>query len=416
MKEKPAIAERVASPERLGGMLPVTDGRGWAAMGGIGTLLLAAMAWGVAGRIPLTVAGTGILVKSGGVLEVIPVAGGLVGDVAVEVGEMVNEGQIVARIIQPEVSTRVQIAKATLADLRERRKQLAEFGDNNMRLQRDNLARQRSAAEQSIIGGQDMVRWAKERIRIQAGLVDKGLLLPQAVLETREKEHQALEQIGKARSDLAAITAKEVQLRNELAERLAESDSKVAEAERTVDQTGRELQAKSQVVTPYTGRILEVLTEKGKMVEPGEAILRLDLAGRSVRGLEVVIFVPSSQGKQIKVGMPTLIAPATTKVEEYGFMLAKVSSVSDFPATVKGMEHVLKNEKLVEALAGSDAPYEIHADLVVDPTTVSQYRWSSSKGPAERIHSGTLASARVAVAYCRPLQLLLPIFGTRCGL
>jgi HlyD family secretion protein len=70
---------------------------------------------------------------------------------------------------------------------------------------------------------------------------------------------------------------------------------------------------------------------------------------------------------------------------------------------------VLKNEKLVETLAGSDAPYEVRADLLIDPTTPSQHRWSSSRGPSERIRSGTLATARIVVAYRRPIQLLLPV-------
>jgi HlyD family secretion protein len=90
-------------------------------------------------------------------------------------------------------------------------------------------------------------------------------------------------------------------------------------------------------------------------------------------------------------------------------MMATVTSVSDFPATVKGMQRVLKNEKLVDALSQDDTPYEVHADLIVDPTTPSHYRWSSSQGPPQEIRSGTLASAQIAVDHRRPIQLLFPI-------
>jgi HlyD family secretion protein len=263
--------------------------------------------------------------------------------------------------------------------------------------------------EQSLASGRSMVRWATGKIRTQSDLVKRGLLLPQTLLETREKQQQALQQIGRGQSELAQIAVKALELRNQREQMLTESQSKIAETERAIGQMEQELQAKTQIVTPYTGRILEILTEQGMIADAGEPVMRLDLSGRSVRGLEAVIFVPSSNGKQIQVGMPALIAPATVNKEEYGMMVGKVTSVSDFPATVRGMQRVLKNEKLVETLSGTDAPYEVHAEIEVDPGTESRFRWSSSKGPPQRIRSGTLAMASIAVAYRRPLQLLLPM-------
>jgi HlyD family secretion protein len=400
--------DRLASPEQLDLLLPVVDSRGWVALAALGTVLLVAIVWSIVGSIPRNLSATGILLKSGGVLEVIPVAGGLISDVSVNVGDSVTEGQVVARMSQPEVSARLQQTKAALLDLRERHRQLLEFGDKNAKLESENLARQRAAVGQSLASAESLLRWTSKKIRIQAGLVDRGLLLRQTLLESREKRHEALEQIGRAKSELAQIAVKSLELRNAHQELVAASQAKIAETERIVEQTARELQSKTQIVAPYTGRVLEILAEQGMVIAAGDPILRLDLAGRTVRGLEAILFVPSSQGKQIQVGMPVLIEPATVKKEEYGVMLGRVTSVSEFPATIKGMQRVLKNEKLVETLAGTDAPYEVRSDLAVDPTTVSRYRWSSSKGPPERIRSGTLARASIVVSYRRPIELLIP--------
>jgi HlyD family secretion protein len=408
--------DRLASPEQLDQLLPVTDRKGWAAMVGLGTVLLVALAWGVLGRIPQNVSGTGILVKSGGVLDVLPVASGLITDLAVSVGDSVVEGQVVARIAQPEVSGRLRQAKALLAELRERHGQLVQFGDKNLTLQAENLARARAAVEQSIEGARAVARWSARKARIQTGLVERGLLLKETHLETLQKQQAAEEQISKGKSELAQIAVKELELRNQQQQQIAESHAKVADAERLVQVTARELETKGQVVTPYTGRILEILTNQGMVVATGEPVMRLDLSGRTVRGLEAIIFVPSSQGKQVRVGMPVMIAPATAKKEEYGMMIARVTSVSDFPTTLKAMQRVLKNERLVDTLAGTDAPYEVHADLIGDPSTESQYKWSSSKGPPEKIRSGTLASADIAVALRRPIQLLLPLFRKKADL
>ncbi len=408
--------DRLASPEQLDQLLPVTDRKGWVALTGLATVLAVALVWGVLGRIPQNVSGTGILVKSGGVLDVLPVASGLITDVAVSVGDSVVEGQVVARIAQPEVSARRRQAKAVLAELRDRHAQLVQFGDKNLTLQAENLARARAAVEQSIVGARAVVRWSARKAQIQTGLVERGLLLKETLLETLQKRQAADEQISKGKSELAQIAVKELELRNQQQQQIAESQAKVADADRLVQVTSRELETKSRVVSPYTGRILEILANQGMVVATGEPVMRLDLSGRTVRGLEAVIFVPSSQGKQVRVGMPVMIAPATAKKEEYGMMLARVTSVSDFPTTLKAMQRVLKNERLVDTLAGADAPYEVHVDLIVDPTTVSQYRWSSSKGPPEKIRSGTLASADIAVAYRRPIQLLLPLFRKKANL
>src|SRR5205823_6052320 len=130
----------------------------------LGAILIAGITWGVLGRVPQNVSGTGILVKSGGVLDIIPVAPGQITDVAVNVGDQVTAGQVVARVAQPEVAARLEEAKANLATLRERHRQLLEFGDKNMVLQRENLARQRATTERSIASAEKMVRWMDQKI------------------------------------------------------------------------------------------------------------------------------------------------------------------------------------------------------------------------------------------------------------
>jgi HlyD family secretion protein len=407
--------DRLASPEQLDQLLPVTDARGWVGLSAIGLALVVAVMWGIFGSIPENVTGTGILVRSGGVLEVTPVASGLITDVAVAVGETVVEGQVVARLSQPQLSAQLHQATATLASLRERHEELLAFGSKDLALQHAQLARQRSAVEEAKHGARSLEHETSEKLRIQEQLVKEGLMLRQTLLETREKQHQAIERMSDAKSQLAQIAVKELELRNRQTEEVAISQMKIEDAQRAVEALNHELQSKTQVVSPYTGRVLELMTEQGIMAQAGEPIMRLDPTGRAVQGLEAVIYVPSYFGKQIRVGMSVLITPATVKQEEFGMMMGKVSSVSDFPATVKGMQRVLKNEKLVSSLAGSDAPYEVHTELMMDPTTFSLYRWSSSQGPPQKIQSGTLAMANIAVAYRRPAELVLPMLRAYAG-
>ena len=146
----------------------------------------------------------------------------------------------------------------------------------------------------------------------------------------------------------------------------------------------RELKSNTEVVSQHTGRILEIIADQGTLIGAGDAIVTLDLMGRTVKELEVVLYVPSSYGKQIQVGMTAYVSPSTVKREEFGLMVGRVTYVSDYPSTSRGMLRILKNDKLLTSLVGTDSPYEVHADLLVDEHTFSGYRWSSSQGRRSR--------------------------------
>lgn len=408
--------ERLSSPEQLDQLMTVTDPRGWIVLSALGLILFTAVVWGFTGSVPQSVGGTGILVRSGGVFEIIALSGGRVADIAVEVGDEVTEGQVVARLAQPELSDSLREAKAVLAALEKEHAEIVAFGSRDVALQTRLLAQQRATLEQSIAANEQSARWYAEKIGIQEKLVQEGLITRQTLLNTRQQLDDAKQRISDGRSQIAQIAVKELDLRNRRAEDLRASQTKIDQQKRAIAELGGDVQSNTEIVAQQTGRILEILTEQGNVVNKGEAILTLDMLGRTVKDLEAVIFVPSIYGKQIKVGMPALIAPSTVKQEEFGLMLARVTYVSDFPATPRGMRRVLKNDKLVSTLAGSDAPYEVHADLLIDANTVSKYKWTSSHGPPLRIQSGTLAGAQITVAARRPIEMVLPLLREYTGL
>lgn len=408
--------ERLASPEQLDQLLRVTDVRGWVVLVAIGVVLLTALGWGVVGSIPETVSGVGMLIRSGGVFEVVPIASGRVTDLAVNVGDVVSEGQVVARMEQPDLANRLQQAKAQLANLRVEHAQVVANGARDLALQFAALAQQRANVAQSITTAEQSATWYRDKIAIQERLVREGLLIRQTLLNTHGQLDDSEQKISEGNGQLAQIAVHELQLHTQRQDALRASQSRVDEQARLVAQLEDELKTKTEIVAPFTGRILEVMAEEGSIVAAGQPILSLDLTGRTVKDLVAVIYVPSIDGKRIRVGMPILIAPSTVKQEEYGMMLGRVTYVSDFPATSRGMLRVLKNDRLVAGLSGSDAPYEIHADLVLDPATASRYQWSSSKGPPLQIESGTLATARITVAAKRPLELVVPLVRRYTGI
>lgn len=169
-----------------------------------------------------------------------------------------------------------------------------------------------------------------------------------------------------------------------------------------------ELDYKSQIISQIDGRILELNMNKGSIIQPGESLGTLEQYGGTVK-MEAVIYVPAEQGGIILPGMEAQISPTIVNKEEYGFMLGRVISVSDYPATIKSMMETLGNENLVSLLAGQDAPLMVKIDLIPDSNTKSGYRWSTPGGPPMSIHSGSIIQSAVITHREKPISKVIPL-------
>ncbi len=181
--------------------------------------------------------------------------------------------------------------------------------------------------------------------------------------------------------------------------------------EKQVIQLREELDYDSQIISEISGRILELNIKKGSIIQPGETLVTLDQYGGTVK-MEAVIYVPAELGGDIFVGMEAQISPTIMNKEEYGFMLGRVTAISDYPATTQSMMQTLGNENLVALLAGQGAPLMVLIDLIPDSSTKSGYRWSSPEGPPISIHSGTIIKSAVITNREKPISKVIPFFSS----
>lgn len=95
-----AALERLASPEQLDQLMQVTTLKGWLALLALCGLLVGVMAWAIGGRITEQVQGSGILLRAGGVTNLEARVSGILTEIYVDVGDEIEDGQVVARIAQ----------------------------------------------------------------------------------------------------------------------------------------------------------------------------------------------------------------------------------------------------------------------------------------------------------------------------
>jgi HlyD family secretion protein len=111
------VLDRLSSPEQLNLLMRVTDGKGWLALLACGLILGTALVWGVFGRVPTKVPGSGILLPLGGLAGLVAVADGQVTTLEVKPGAQVTRGQMVARVAQPDLVNQIDGLRKQLHEL-----------------------------------------------------------------------------------------------------------------------------------------------------------------------------------------------------------------------------------------------------------------------------------------------------------
>lgn len=401
--------ERLSSPEQLDQLLQVTTPKAWVTLLAIGFLLTVAVFWGIFGSIETNVAGQGILVRTGGVLEIQALSSGEVTTLYVRSGEIVERGQLVARVAQPKLQEDLNQKKYELEQFRSEYETAAKNSAQEKRLKKDYYKKLRSDYQLSTQQAGQRLQWLREKLANRKELLDKGLVTKQDYMDTQKSIFDAQQEIEKAQSNIKQTRVDEQENIIKLDMDLLSKRQKVDEKKTEVELSEENLEINARVLSPYSGRVLEIVAQEGTPVSNGDGIVTIELAGREIQDLTAVLYIDSRDGKRVAPGMEVQITPSTVKAEEWGCMLGIVTHVSEFPATPKRMLRNLRNQKLVENFSNKTAQIELYADLIPDPKTESKYKWSSPKGPPVRIETGTICNAKVVVFHQPPISLVIPL-------
>jgi HlyD family secretion protein len=400
--------QKLSSPEQLDQLISITSPRAWIALGTLGGLLIAALLWGIFGSVPTKTAGQGILLKKGGVSNVVATGSGiLTGLDALKSGDTVNKGQVIGHIAQPVLEQEIRHAEQSLNDLGKERDRIARFVDNDLQLQKQSLVQQQSVYRQALQAKQEQIRSLEVTLGNQDGLRKDGLITQQKYQETRQRIYAAQQEFENTQNQLQQLKIQELNLKNQHQERMQAIEDKILDAESRLKDLHARLDVASRIVSPYTGKVVEAIAAVGDMMRENAPVLSVEFEERN---LEAVIYLPpQSEIKRVRPGTPVQISPDTAKREEYGFMLGQVASISKFPATPQGMMALLNNEGLVRMLSQQGAPIAVYVDVLPDPETVSRYRWSSRAGASVEVSSGTLCTASILIREQAPITLVIPL-------
>jgi HlyD family secretion protein len=369
--------EKLSSPEQLDVLMRVTSPMGWVALTAVGALIVAAIVWSLVFDMSVRVDGQGILLRGENVQAVeIAGTGGTVQSIDVKKGEVVKPGQVVAKLSLPDIENQLATARAQLQE----------------------MSAQESAAGSDmaqIRGGlRAQLGRLQEQRRLKAQMVAKGLATGSSLLQIDQ-------QISNIQSSL-------------LQSQIGSGDRgiRVGDKKLEVQQLEAKLANDTLVKAAAAGRVVAVLAGPGDQVRPGDRLMTLESETAPIR---FIAFVALTEGKKLQNGMDAHISPSNVKAEEFGFILGKVDTVSEFAATPEELQRTLNNDQLAKQFA-ENSPFQVSVEPIKDEKTPSGFKWTSSQGPPIQIGSGTFCTMQVIVERRKPISYVIPTIKSALGL
>lgn len=148
-----------------------------------------------------------------------------------------------------------------------------------------------------------------------------------------------------------------------------------------------------EVESPFAGRVLEIRTARGRVLEPGTEIVTLAPTG-SGRPDEVFLFLAQDEGAGVAPGMEVSVNVATAPSARYGVVTGRIEQVSGAPVSAEEMDVLLANDELV-AQFSKDGPPLLATVRLETAQTPSGLKWSQGDGPEFPLQPGTLVSGEV---------------------
>ncbi len=467
--------ERLSSPERLDQLMQVVSPRSWLPLVALGSLVGSAVIWSIYGRIPITVEGRGVLIYPSKVVPLQSKSSGQLLALNVKVGDVVKKGQVLATIDQIELRKQLQQQRAKLAELESQDKAAGSLQE--LRLEQDkrsmqqqrwylqerirelqaltpllkakgnnSIQQQRQGLQQRLQEARTLTPMFKQRQEIRRQLFEKERVISSDDALKAEQEYlQNLEKIDNLAAQLKELDVKETEQEkayrenlstiSDLQAQLQQLDSKQAsqaqqdlasatarkkeiqEVSREIAKLELQLGNNGQIISQYSGRILEIIVTPGQVLNAGTRLASLEAENPSSKLVGVTYF-PVAEGKKIQPGMTLQITPQTVKRERFGGILGSVTNVSGFPISKEAAASVVGNSEVLQGLVSQkqDGLIQVYGDLELDSTTESGYKWSSSNGPHLKISSGTTTVVRVKVEERAPITFVLPILRSGSGI
>lgn len=403
--------EKLSTPEKLDQLIKVTGPKAWIALLTVSLALTTGIGWAVFGKVKTKLNAIGV-VLGGQVHEVVSTSQGQLVTLKVAIGDKVKEGDVIANIQQPELIQHIEDAKAVLSDRRLEMGKLLSYGSQGSQLESELINQNRLSIQGEIESEKKKMSFLNNQLESENNLLSKGLIVKSQVANTKQQIDASQNTIERLKSQMVETSNRKLNIGFDLQQKTTLQNQRIAEAERNLQFLTEKFDTQSNIKSPYSGEVVEVLTDAGVVVGAGTPLFKLKNqdGDKLSNKLKAVLYIPSQDGKKIKKGMEAFVVPSTVQPQEFGFIKGKVTYISDFPITQQGMMTSVKNDQLAKGLLSSGPLFEVHVEFDKDTNSYSGFKWTSAKGPNIAIKEGTSCTGKITIKQENPATIVVPAF------
>lgn len=151
----------------------------------------------------------------------------------------------------------------------------------------------------------------------------------------------------------------------------------------------------------------EEFEKMAKDVDANTSNLIPDMRVNDSSDFFALVFVNHADGKKISPGMNAYVLPSTVSVYDYGYIKAKVFSVSEYPVSKETAYAYLGNKSLVDEFFSKGTPIMLKLVLCNNEKNKKQFDWTSKIAAPVTIRPGTKIDVKIIYKESSPVQLLV---------
>ncbi|MDZ7652786.1 MAG: HlyD family efflux transporter periplasmic adaptor subunit [Burkholderiaceae bacterium] len=327
----------------LGGVRLNTSLPWWGLTAGAALLASTLLAYAFIGEVTRKAQVSGILVPSGGQMDLHAAAAGRVAELRAAEGQTVRQGDVVMVLALDRATGAGDVGAQVALQIDSRRAAMeAErtLRSAQVRLQQQSLAARVQAMDAELRRADDEISLANRRLALaqqQAARVDQ--LLTAGFLSANQAQVQQQELI-EAETRVQQLTRTRIALARDRATLAAEGAQLAAQLQTELAQVDRAVAALAQEAAENDARRTQVITAPGDgtvtllAIAPGQPVMTGQLVGSLVPAgalIQAHLFAPSRTAGMVKPGQTVRLRYAAFPYQKFGLQLGEVAAISQTP-------------------------------------------------------------------------------------
>lgn len=349
--------------------------------------LLAALSVACFGHIDLTARGRGVIRSVEGVQPLQFETDGVLGALLVRDGDVVQPGQLLARLDSTRLSASLREAEEQLVAIDRRIAQDGGDAQRRVRQDRSLLERRGRLTHERIESQERSVQALQGERERYIALAGDGLVADRSVRESEASWNQERRALLALQDELTRIEQQSTQLEQTYRAGATQREQELRDARSRRD-AATLLLGQTELRAARAGRIESLAVTEGDVLAPGRVVARLvPLAA----GRRVTAYVPERERAFVRPGMAVRLELDQFPVGEFGSVAGRVARVSS----------ELANQAEMERTLGAAVPEGVHFAITVD--LIEQ---PNTRSLLARLGSGSLLTVRMPVRQRRIIGLL----------